>query len=161
MNENVAGEVKTFVDSVDRLFAEIESWIAPTNLKGIRQEIEIAEEASGSYKVNKLILENERGKKIVEFLPIGTFIIGGNGRIDLNGTIDKAMIVNLKTGGPSMTTTITTVEGCTEAQTTSFYKGIDQQGWYWIEDRRRGKANFFTKNQFVELLKEVSDYELS
>ncbi|OQY44016.1 MAG: hypothetical protein B6240_11250 [Desulfobacteraceae bacterium 4572_87] len=160
MDVNVAGKVKTFVESVSKLFAEIESWIALTNIKGIRQEIEISEETSGSYKVNKFILEDETGKKIVEFLPIGTFIIGGNGRIDLNGTIDKAIIVNLKTGGPSMTTT-NTVGGRTEVQTTSFYKGIDQEGWYWIEDARRGKANFFSKDQFVELLQEVSDYELS
>ncbi len=78
----------------------------------------------------------------------------------MHGTIDKAIIVNLKTGGPSMTTT-NTVGGRTEVQTTSFYKGIDQEGWYWIEDARRGKANFFSKDQFVELLQEVSDYELS
>ena len=160
MNENAAGKVSSFVDSVDRLFAEIESWIASTNLKGIQQEIEISEEASGKYKVNKLTLQDEDGKKIAEFLPVGTFIIGGNGRIDLNGTIDKAIIVNLKTGGPSMTTT-TAVGDHAETRTTSFYEGINQQGWYWIEDRRRGKANFFTKDLFVELLREVSDYELS
>lgn len=160
MTEKAAGEVRSFVASVDRLFAEVESWIAPTRLKGTRQEIEISEEASGKYKVNKLTLVDEGGKKIVEFLPIGTFIIGGNGRIDLNGTIDKAIIVNLEAGGPSMTTTIT-VGAQAETRTTSFYKGIDKQGWYWIEDKRRGKANLFTKDLFVELLREVSDYELT
>lgn len=160
MNEKVAEDVKAFVDSVNNLFSEIESWIAKTKLNGTRQETEISEEASGKYKVNKLTLTDEAGKKIAEFVPVGTFIIGGNGRIDLNGTIDKAILVNLEVGGPSMTTTIT-VGGQAETRTTRFYKGIDKQGWYWIEDKRRAKANFFTKELFIELLREVSDYELA
>jgi len=160
MNEKTAGEVNSFVDSVNRLFTEIESWIASTPLNGVRQEIEISEEASGRYKVDKLAIVDEVGKKIADLQPIGAFIIGGNGRIDLNGTIDKAILVNLEAGGPSMTTTIT-VGGQPETRTTYFYKGIGQQGWYWVEDKRRGKANFFTKDLFVELLREVSDYELA
>jgi len=160
MTENAAGKVSSFIESVDKLFTEIELWIASTNLKGVWQEIEITEEASGRYIVKKLTLEDEKGKKIAEFLPVGTFIIGGNGRIDLVGTIDKAIIVNLETGGPSMITTMTAGD-YTETRATSFYIGIDQQGWYWIEDRKRGKANLFTKDLFVELLREVSDYELN
>ncbi|HBG06492.1 MAG: hypothetical protein A2075_17210 [Geobacteraceae bacterium GWC2_58_44] len=118
------------------------------------------EEASGLYKANRLAIVDEGGKKIADLQPIGTYIIGGNGRIDLNGTIDKVILVNLEAGGPSMTTTIT-VGGQPEKRTTPFYKGVDQQGWYWIEDKRRGKANLFTKDLFVELLREVSDYELA
>jgi hypothetical protein len=159
MNENTAGQVKSYVESVNNFFDEVESWIASSPLKGIRQEMQISEEYSGRYKVNKLKLHDESGKQVVEFLPVGTFIIGGNGRIDLNGTIDKAIIVYLEAGGPSMTTT-TPVGGQSETSKTSFYKGIEKQGWYWIEDRRRGKAIFFDKNLFFELLREVSDYEV-
>jgi len=76
----------------------------------------------------------------------------------LIGNIDKAIIVHLDIGGPAMTTTMTAGD-YKETRTTSFYKGITKQGWYWIEDRKRGKAIFFTKELFVELLSEVSDYE--
>ena len=152
--------MSSFVDSVNSLFNEIETWIASTKLKGSRHEIEISEEASGKYKVVKLILVDEGGKKVAELTPVGTFIIGGSGRIDLNGSIDKAIIVSLEVGDPSMATSVT-VGGQTETGTNSFYQGIDKQGWYWIEDKRRGKANFFTKELFIELLREVSDYELA
>ncbi|RJP20320.1 MAG: hypothetical protein C4527_25175 [Candidatus Omnitrophota bacterium] len=160
MNEKAEGKVNSFIESVNSLFAEIESWIAATSLKGIRQEIEISEEASGRYSVDKLTLENNERKKIAEFIPIATFIIGGNGRVDLIGTIDKVIIVNLEIDGSAMTTTIT-AGGYTETRTTSFYIGIEKPGWYWIEDGKRGKANFFTKELFIELLREVSDYELN
>ena len=160
MNKNTAGEINSFVDSVNNLFTEVESWIASTPLRGIRQEIEISEEDSGMYKANMLAIVDEGGKRIADLKPIGTHIIGGNGRIDLNGTIDKVILVNLEEGGPSMTTTIT-VGGHPETRKIPFYKGIDQQGWYWIEDKRRGKPNLFTKDLFVELLREVSDYEFA
>jgi len=160
MNENFAEKVSIFIDSVSRLFAEIELWIAQTNLRGIQQETEISEEAPGKYKIKKLTIEDEEKKKIAEFLPIGTFIIGGNGRVDMVGRIDKAIIVNLEIGRPSMTTT-TTVGDYAETRTLSFYQGIEQPGWYWIENSKRGKANLFTKDLFIELLREVSDYEIS
>ncbi|MBF0234566.1 MAG: hypothetical protein HQK65_16215 [Desulfamplus sp.] len=161
MNKKTEQKVNSFIDSVDKLFAEIELWIASTNLKGVKQEIEISEETSGRYKAKKLTIEDEKKKKIAKFLPIGTFIIGGNGRVDIIGTIDKAIIVNLETGGPSTTTTTMTVGDYKETRTTSFYEGIDKQGWYWIEDKKRGKAILFTKDLFIELLREVSDYELN
>jgi uncharacterized protein YodC (DUF2158 family) len=157
MDENVKGRVSSFVNSVGRLFTDIESWIASTTLKAIRQPIQISEEASGRYEIDKLTLKSEKGKRVAEFFPVGAFIIGGNGRIDLVGTIDKAIIVNLKTGGPVMTTTIA-AEGYKETRTTSFYEGVTQEGWYLIGDGRHGKAYFFTKDLFFDLLREVSDY---
>jgi len=160
MNEKTAGQVKSFVESVNIFFTEIESWISSSHLKSILQEIEISEEYSGRYKVSKLTLQDESGKKIAEFIPVGAFIIGGNGRIDMNGIIDKAIIVNLEGGGPSVTATVAVGEH-SETSKNTFYKGIDKQGWYWIENGRRGKANFFDKHLFIELLQEVSDYEFS
>ncbi len=160
MNEKTEGQVRAFVESVNIFFNKIESWIASSPLKCIRQEIEISEEYSGRYKVGKLTLQNESGKKIAEFIPVGAFIIGGNGRIDMNGTIDKAIIVNLEAGGPSVTSTVT-VGNRLETSKNTFYKGIDKQGWYWVENGRRGKADFLDKYLFIELLHEVSDYEFS
>ncbi len=158
MNEDISGRVSSFIESVNRLFAEIESWIAQTNLEGIQEETEISEEASGKYTIKKLTLEDKEKKKIAEFLPIGTFIIGGNGRVDMVGRIDKAIIVNLETDA-SMTTRMN-VGDYTETRTVSFFEGVDQRGWYWIENSKRGKANLFTKDLFMELLREVSDYEI-
>jgi hypothetical protein len=159
MNENVSGKVRSFVDSVDKLFAEIESWIAQTHLTGKQEEIEIYEEYSGAYMANKLSIEDDKNKKVVEFRPIGAFIIGGNGRIDMFGRIDKAILVHLDPGAPSMTTTMVARDD-KETRTISLYRGIDRKGWYWIEDGKRGKANFFTQDLFMELLAEVSDYEV-
>jgi hypothetical protein len=39
------------------------------------------------------------------------------------------------------------------------YKGIDEDGWYWIEDSYRNKAHLINQTIFLELLTLVSDYE--
>ena len=180
MNEKPADQVKAFVESVNIFFAEVESWIASSSLKSIRQEIEISEEYSGAYKVSKLMLQDESGKKVAEFVPVGAFIIGGRGRIDMNGTIDKAVIVNLgiisleevslecpycfnpvSEGQKICKICGGTVENYSVPLKTAFYKGIDKEGWYWIENARRGKAHFLNYELFIELLQEVSDYEFS
>lgn len=159
MDENVSRKVRSFITSVNKLFAEVESWIAQTPLTGTQEEVKICEEYSGIYVAKKLSIEDDKKKEIVEFLPIGAFIIGGNGRIDMLGRIDKAILVHLDPGTPSMTTTMVAGEDA-ETRNSSFYKGIDRKGWYWIENGKRGKANLFTQELFIELLGEVSDYEI-
>jgi len=78
----------------------------------------------------------------------------------MNGIIDKAIIVNLEAGGPSVTVTLT-IGDHSETSKNTFYKDIDKQGWYWIKNKKKKKANFFDKHLFIELLQEVSDYEFS
>jgi len=164
MNKTIENSVKSFVDSVNNLFADVESWISNLQqkkgiqLKSRREEIRITEEGSGTYVVQKLIIEDSKGKKIADLIPIGASVIGARGRIDLNGTYDKAVLVDLEKGGPSLTTTIK-VGNEEKTSTTSFYKNIEESGWHWIEDKRRGKAHHIDSKLFFELLEEVSDYE--
>jgi hypothetical protein len=163
-----ADQVKAFVESVNIFFAEVESWIASSSLKSIRQEIEISE-YSGAYKVSKLMLQDASGKKIVEFIPVGAFIIGGRGRIDMNGTIDKAIIVNL--GEVSLECPYCFnplpegqevckmcggyVESYPAPLKTALYKDIDKEGWYWIRPLSKVKFYPIKSSEQLPLLKEV------
>jgi hypothetical protein len=91
-------------------------------------------------------------------MPVGAWVIGARGRADLIGKLDKVILVSLEEGGSAKTNTIT----CGDRKETSinkFYKGIEEAGWYWIEDRRRGRAHKIDKEVFYDLLTEVSDYE--
>ena len=159
MKKNEEKQVAHFVESVSSFFSEVESWILSSPLKVGIEEIQITEENAGSYKINKHKIQDESDKKVADLVPIGTFIIGANGRIDLNGTIDRVVIVHLEINSPAMTTKVT-VGNHRKTPTTYFYKGIEKSGWYWIEDSRRSKAHFMDRKLFCELLKEVSDYEL-
>jgi hypothetical protein len=158
MDHNIAGKVDFFIDAVNSLFAEIKSWLAQTNLEGMQEKTEISEEAFGTYALVKMTIEDKEKKKIAELLPIGAFIIGGDGRVDMVGKIDKAILVFLETDA-SMKIQMNAGDSI-ETTTFPFFEGVERPGWYWIENGRRGKANLFTRELFIELLREVSDYEI-
>jgi len=153
-------QVLTYLQEVERLFAAINKWVSDTGLKLRREEININEEQSGQYTASRLIIEDASGNRVADISPVAAFVIAADGRLDMNGTVDKAIIVNLQSGGPSITSTIHHGNQ-TDVSARQLYKGVDESGWYMIDESRRAKAHFFDKELFFDLLAEVSDYELS
>lgn len=158
MNEQRRKILDGFLKNTDKLYDNINSWIGTHGLTALPEKIEVTEEASGKYSANKLTIQDEKKQIIASIVPIGAWVIGANGRVDLIGKFDKLIIVNLEKGGLSLSTTMT-VGDHQETSTRHFYKGIKEAGWYWIEDTRLGKARLLDKDLFLELLSEVSDYE--
>ena len=159
MNSNLKNEIADFTNEVERLLSEIESWVQAENLLSARSSISVSEEALGRYTVSKLELNTQDGKKLADLVPIGTRILGANGRIDLRGPYDNAILVHLNKGGPTVTTTINA--GTPEAQTRTipFYRGIGHAGWYWIDRTSNHQGHAIDKECFLNLLSQVSDYE--
>jgi len=158
MNEQRRMILEKFLKNIGELYDNISSWLSPYGLNTLSEKIKITEEASGTYNANKLTILDEKKETVASIMPVGAWVIGANGRLDLIGKYDKVIIVNLEKGGPALSTTVT-VGDHQEASTRQFYKGIEKTGWYWIEDRRRGKAHLLDKDLLLELLSEVSDYE--
>ncbi|MGZ8175674.1 MULTISPECIES: hypothetical protein [Methylobacter] len=158
MNSVIQEYPSSFLASLGTVFSSIEKWATSAGLKIVKSEISITEEACGTYSAPKLSILNSSGTELAEVIPVGASILGANGRIDIKGTYDKVIIVDLNIGGPSMTTTVT-VGDHKETHTKHFYRGIDEAGWYWIESKISGKGHKLTSELFFELLAEVSDYE--
>ncbi len=154
MNIQATESVRSYVDSISELFDEIESWSGPMKLNCERREILIGEEASGDYSTHTLLLEDRNGRKIAEFLPAGAFVIGWEGRVDLIGMVDNAVLVRAESAPPPPASE----EEASESLPASLYREADQPGWYWLERRKRGKARLLDEELFAELLAEVSDY---
>ncbi len=158
MDEHGRKTLDRFLKDIDELYVNIISWLDTSELTTFTEQIELREEASGAYKIRKLIIHDKKKETIADITPVSARVIGANGRVDSLGKYDKAIILKLeKNDSPSITTI--PVGDHKEATSTQFYKGIEKAGWYWIEDRRRGKAHFLNKELFLELLSEVSDYE--
>ncbi len=158
MNEQRTKILDRFLKGIDELYASINSWLSSYGLPTLTEQIEITEEISGTYKAHKLTIHDEKKETIANIIPVAAWVIGANGRVDLTGKYDKVIIVNLEKSAPSLTTTMR-VNDHQETSHRQFYKGIEKTGWYWIEDRRRGKAHLLDKKLFLDLLSEVSDYE--
>lgn len=157
MSNTLQSESATFVEKVRLLLSDMETWAADNDLRTQKSDISISEEALGTYSAPMLTISNSDGTKIAEAIPIATRVLGAKGRIDLKGVYDRAIIVDLDKGGPSFTMTAT-VGSRTETRTSHFYRGIDEDGWYWIE-RPGGKGRKLTAELLLNLLSEVSDYE--
>jgi len=135
-----------FCENVLRLYESIESWLPDGALALQREEVQIEEEAFGTYSSQKLIL-NDKGRKIATFLPIGASVIGADGRVDVRGRHDKESLLFLRKEKP---------------ENRYFYiNPIDLSGWYWIENTLRAKAHPVDETLFRDLLWRISDYEFS
>lgn len=157
MGEN-NNSMTTFLQSIDQLYAQFLDYSLKSALTTQSEPITIAEEAYGEYTANKLILLDQAKNKIAELLPRGASVIGANGRVDLVGKNDQIILVNLESDGPSITSTIG-VNGNKQSLTRYLYRNVEAAGWYWIEDKRRGKAHIVSDDLITELLWRVSGYE--
>lgn len=145
-----------FIERVDVFLKQVERWVSPHALKTKREEVSITERGFGTYLVDSLVIETIRGEKIAGLIPVGGVIIGAQGRIDLKGNYDRVIILFLDKDGP----TLKIKEGDSLAKSSRFFKGIEEPGWYWIEDKLRAKAHLVNKKLFLELLEGVSDHEI-
>lgn len=149
-----------YVNAVKRLFAEIKSWLKESPLIVREEETEINEERVGTYKVEMLSIQDQKNREIAKMRPIGAWIIAAKGRIDIEGPIDSEVLIYLENGAPVMRTTINSDGTILETTSRSLFRGVEKPGWYWVEDKIRGRASLLDKNLLLELLSEVSDHEL-
>lgn len=148
-----------FLKRVDDLFAEIQNWSKEANLVVLSSLTAINEEELGLYDAPELEITTGEGKKIARIVPVGACVIAANGRVDIKGSFDNVIIAHLDKGGPKMITAVRDSNGNElSSSTTPFYKGVDETGWYWIENARN-KAHKLNSDLFIELLTEVSDDE--
>ena len=162
MIDSAQQQLEFFIQATKILFLDIERWTNKLNLDCKLSPISITEEACGTYSIDKLVIQSKQGGKIVEVIPIAAFVLGANGRIDINGIFDSITIIHLNKGGPSMTQThhdeddkpyITRIH--------YFYRGIEESGWYWIENKVSRKGHRIGEEVFVDILMDISDYEYS
>ncbi len=151
--------LRCFCEQIEDLYKNVEEWLGSTPLRATREKIEINEEAFGAYNAPVLIMRNGAGRLVAQIAPVGAHIIGADGRVDLRGRHDDEILIFLKDGAPVIESVLEK-DGAGKAIKTQLYKGVEEPGWYWMEDKRRGKAHKVNRELFFELLWGVSDYAI-
>ena len=159
MDEKAKAILNEYLINISNFYAMVAEWLKDKSLFCEEKDHNINEKASGEYTTKKLIVFKDAGNQIAEICPVGAWIIGASGRIDLIGDFDQQILIYLKT--KTLTTVSSDEEKCdvSENHYSPYYKGFRTSGWYWIEDRRLGKAHVVSKELFLDLLAEVSDHE--
>lgn len=77
-DEHLAEQKKEWLEELERLFARVETWLAPATGAGVlaagRSTIEVTEDELGSYEAPSLSITD--GKLTVRMEPVGTRVVG-------------------------------------------------------------------------------------
>lgn len=158
MEQHIEKKKNEFLDRASQLLDNISLWLRETDLKPEAGTTTIKEARTGPYQSPVLSIFDEAGKKIASIEPVGAWVIGAEGRVDIIGSIDSESFVYMKKGGPVFFSPVHKGNKI-EKKITHIYKGIDCDGWYWIEDKKRRKAHLLSGELFMEILTEVTDYD--
>jgi len=149
-----------YIARLEGLYSSVDKWIEDMGLTLSRSSIELNEEVAGRYEVPAAAILDAEGRKVAELLPLGAWIIGAEGRVDLVGPLDRASLVYLRRSGPHIDMKEANATGNLKDWSRPLFQGVDRAGWYWIEDRRLGRAHPVTKRLFLDIVAEVSDHGL-
>ncbi|MEK8016551.1 MAG: hypothetical protein VSS75_006755, partial [Candidatus Parabeggiatoa sp.] len=93
----------------------------------------------------------ESDETLAGLFPQGTAVFMGEGLIELKGTFGTEWIIYMLKEGIMISNESDKVS--------HIYKGIDKDGWYWLEESEETKPHLMNKTLFLNLLSLVSDYD--
>ncbi len=136
-------KLQLYLKRVEQLYISIQQWLTEANLSFESNSVEITEKL-GTYQVTQLSIKTTTGKWLAFIKPNGASVIGGEGLIEIEGLLaGKEYLLYMRNSKKGA----------------SLYKGINQDGWYWIEDSRRNRAHLLDKSLLLDIITLVSDYE--
>ena len=156
------GEKRKWFEHLDKLYGDIQEWlkeyIISHKLKLEFNDIEIYEEALGTYSVKELKIFI--GDKIATLTPKGTILIGTKGRVDLKGKAGnvKFILADKKATGPKFEIKINwSGEEKHKDSKTDKIKPKPQIDWTWKITSNPPSIKYTELNQdtFLQCLLEV------
>jgi len=161
MDEKSKIIVERFQGRLDMLYRSVEEYLSGQGVTPERKTFRVTEQRPGPYDVQMLkLVKNE--KEVASIVPVGAWIIGAEGRVDLRGPLGFESISYFTEGGPAYKSSVS-VDGDTDSSDKEpkwirYYKNVDLEGWYWVESAQLGIARRVDKDIFLSLLERVSDY---
>lgn len=145
-NEGNRPKIQQYAKRVEQLYTDIRAWITKENLNlQIMDTRVLVLEQMATYKIQGILVQNKEGKILAEIIPAGASVIVAEGRIDIKGWLGTEYLLYMPKHRPELGK--------------PFYKGVNEDGWYWIEDSYRNRAHRLEKHLLRELITLVSDYE--
>lgn len=153
-SEHTLSSPEEYVQRVTTFIGEARGWCEHHGLAVENGVVALREELMAEYHAPSLHISKD-GASVAKILPIGSKVIGAQGRVDLIGRVTRhAFLFYVEKHPASWTQTAVAAK----AIGTSSAPGIDGDGWYWIEARVR-RPKRVDESLFLDLLTDVSDYE--
>jgi hypothetical protein len=154
-------KIRIYKERVQRVYDQVDVWLRNMSLRAKQRPHTVTEDVYGSYGISLLEIRDTQGRLIATMLPTGAAVIGAEGRVELQGSVDREGIIYLEAGGPQIMVRVGAGPSATRVSRPVF-KGVGPEGWYWLESARLSRARPLDEDLFKDLLRGVSDYyELS
>jgi hypothetical protein len=150
---NWAEERDEWLRNLSSLYEQVESFLKEYVSKGeIRlkyRPVTLDEEEIGPYKAKQMVIMI--GRKKVELDPIGRFVIGANGRVDVVGTRSQAQLLLVDRSAKD-TRSLSRLPAAPLPS---------ELAWKWVTQPPERKLVNLTKEMFHRLLMEVVNGEVN
>ncbi len=156
IENSAVNQIQLYLERVEQLYLSIKPWLAEEQLLFVPSQIDTIEQRA-SYKTTQLSIKTQANKTLAETKPKCSRVILGEGLVEIEGWQGKESLVYMIKDGLQMTKPDR--HDSNKLIIVPMYKGIDADGWYWIEDGRRNRAHLLNKSLFLEVITFVSDYE--
>jgi hypothetical protein len=156
MKEDHLKTIEIFNKRLEALFGQICQWLDEEQIKYTKNEMEITltEQKDRTYTTKRLDVFTKGGEKFFSVVPYGVWIIGAEGRVEIEGDSGTESFVYLLENGPSITDK--EIEGEKENIIHRKLNGSHREGWHWLDERLTGKKPLLTKDIFTALLERVN-----
>ena len=146
-----------YVQRVATFLGEVSAWCGERGLTVEPNTVTLREELMAQYDAPSLYIAKD-GVSVAKILPVGSKIIGAQGRVDLIGRVTRHALLFYVGKGPAFSTQTVVGGRTTTSSSTPMLSEVDGDGWYWIEARVR-RAKRVDESLFLDLLTDVSDHE--
>lgn len=153
----IAADISWFNQEIDQFKSHFLTWLSELGHTAdeSRTQITNTEEPSGPYETARYALKIDNSLDI-SIKPVGIWLIGAKGRIDVLGPSGSEKFIFLSTGGPSISTDIKDPKGnIIENRSRKLFKNVNDDGWYWYDDSSYRKMTRFSKEIIEPLLERL------
>jgi hypothetical protein len=152
--EQHAEKVKVYLERLNAFLAQVRAWCEVRNLVLAETKVDLNEEGLPRYEASGLRISTLDGRLLASLTPIGSAIIGAQGRVDLAGRMATHALLYHTKQDPALSVRI---NGKSE-RSKPLLSGVDSDSWYWVEAKVR-KARRVDESLFIDLLSDASDYD--
>lgn len=139
MKEENQKKIEIFNQRLEALFEQVCQWLEEVPIEYSRKEADITlkKQEDQEYITKRLDIFDKEGKKLFSLIPYSAWVIGSEGRVELEGYSGTESLVYLSEDEPSLV----------------FPR---QKGWHWVDERIIGKNPLLTKDIFLALLERIN-----
>lgn len=132
--------VQTYLQRVNQLYVDVRKWMTALEpgAQFSESEIEIAEEATGTYKAKALDISRP-ARLTLNLVPHGRYMLGAEGQVDVRSQLGREILVWVRAGAPALGFRFSRESGQApeDLYGDPTFPGI-AEGWAW-DDEDRGE----------------------